>query len=88
MPGDVIFLVGGVLPFIYVTWLGVRYGVRATVTRMEPETLFVVESAEARADRTGRGGEPVPTSVAGADPVPPTRSGYASDRREDGEAPS
>ncbi|QFG70224.1 nitric-oxide reductase large subunit [Ornithinimicrobium pratense] len=88
MPGDVIFLVGGILPFIYITWLGVRYGVRPTVTRMEPETLFVVESAEARADRTGHAVEPVPTPVTGGDPVRPPRSGYASDRREHGEAPS
>ena len=67
MPGDVIFLVGGILPFIWITWLGVRYGVRATVTRMEPETLFVEEHAEAREDRTG-------------DLVLSTR--YASDRRD------
>ena len=69
MPGDVIFMVGGILPFIYIAWLGVRHGIRPTVTQMEPETLFVVESPEARADRTG---EPVAA-------VPQAR--YASDRR-------
>ena len=83
MPGDVIFLVGGVLPFIWITWLGVRHGVRATVTRMEPETLFVVESAEAHQDRTGRPEVPVGTPVAADDPEP--RSRYASDRRGDEE---
>ncbi|MFB9732717.1 nitric-oxide reductase large subunit [Ornithinimicrobium kibberense] len=87
MPGDVIFLLGGILPFIWITWLGVRHGVRATVTRMEPETLFVVESAEAHEDRTGRSGavvaSPVAPSAAGDDAtsVPPSR--YASDRRRD-----
>jgi nitric oxide reductase subunit B len=82
MPGDLIFMIGGILPFIWITWLGVRYGVRATVTRMEPETLFVVESTEAREDRTGRE-VPVSTSVGGEDPMslPPSR--YASDRRRD-----
>jgi nitric oxide reductase subunit B len=82
MPGDLIFMIGGILPFIWITWLGVRYGVRATVTRMEPETLFVVESTEAREDRTGRE-VPVRTSVGGEDPMslPPSR--YASDRRRD-----
>ena len=87
MPGDVIFLLGGILPFIWITWLGVRHGVRATVTRMEPETLFVVESGEAHEDRTGRSGavvaSPVAPSAAGDDAtsVPPSR--YASDRRRD-----
>ena len=56
---------------------------RATVTRMEPETLFVVESAEAHEDRTGRAEVTVGTPVAGDDPEP--RSRYASDRRGDEE---
>ncbi|WP_454084806.1 nitric-oxide reductase large subunit [Georgenia sp. Marseille-Q6866] len=77
MPGDVLFILGGILPFVWICWLGVRYGVRPTVTRMEPETLFVEEHEEARADRTG---------VATTAPVPDTpRSPYASDRRPDGE---
>jgi nitric oxide reductase subunit B len=84
MPGDVVFMIGGILPFIYITWLGVRHGVRATVTRMEPETLFVVESPEAREDRTGHTAVPVTASVPSADTAPTSR--YASDRRrENGE---
>ena len=71
MPGDVIFMVGGILPFIWIAWLGVRHGIRPTVTTMEPETLYVVETPEARADRTG-----VPVVV---DQAP--RSRYASDSR-------
>jgi nitric oxide reductase subunit B len=69
MPGDIVFLVGGVLPFVYIAWLGVRHGIRATVTRMEPETLFVEEHSEAREDRTGE---------------PAASSPYASDRRRNG----
>ncbi|WP_394214097.1 nitric-oxide reductase large subunit [Brachybacterium vulturis] len=83
LPGDVVFLVGGVLPFVYITWLGVRYGVKATVNRMEPETLFVEEHPEAREDRTGNpeAALAVSTSVSGT--VPSSR--YASDRRRDEE---
>lgn len=74
MPGDVLFLLGGILPFVWICWLGVRHGVTATVTRMEPETLFVEEHEEAREDRTGF------ASTAGT----PGSSRYASDRRADG----
>ena len=70
LPGDVVFLVG-VLPFLWLAWLGVRHGIKATITRMEPETLFVEEHQQAREDRTG---DAVPSS---------TR--YASDRRPDAE---
>ena len=71
MPGDVIFLVGGILPFLWLAWRGVRHAIPATVEAMEPETLFVIETDEARADRTGE--------------APRTR--YASDRRDDLEPP-
>ncbi len=91
MPGDVLFIVGGILPFIWITWLGVRHGVRATVTSMEPETLFVVESAQAHEDRTGRPAQPVGASVADeGPPAGPGSSRYASDRRradEEGTSP-
>ena len=81
MPGDVLFLVPGILPFIWITWLGVRHGIKPTVTRMEPETLFVVESAAAHADRTGRVAEPVGAPVVEeAGSLTPSR--YASDRRD------
>ncbi|MDN5558810.1 MAG: cbb3-type cytochrome c oxidase subunit I [Ruaniaceae bacterium] len=71
MPGDVVFLLG-ILPFVWITWLGVRHGIKPTVTRMEPETLFVQEHEQAREDRTG--------TVAVGD-VPPSR--YSSDRRNE-----
>ena len=68
MPGDVIFLVPGILPFLWIAFLGIRYGIKATATEMEPETLFVEEHPEAYEDRTGA-------------LLPATR--YASDRRTD-----
>ena len=54
MPGDLILIVGGVLPFLWITWLGVRHGIKATTDTLPPETLFVEEHAEAAEDRTGR----------------------------------
>ncbi len=53
LPGDVVFIVGGILPFLWITWLGVRYAIKATTHEMEPETLFVVEHELAHTDRTG-----------------------------------
>ena len=91
MPGDVLFLVGGILPFVWIAWLGVRRAIPATVTAMEPETLFVVESDAAREDRTGVPAARAPRYAsdrtgAPADTPLPRRSPYASDRRasEDG----
>jgi nitric oxide reductase subunit B len=68
MPGDVILIVPGILPFLWIAFLGVRYGIRATATELEPETLFVEEHEAAEEDRTGL-------------LAPPSR--YASDRRTD-----
>ncbi len=76
LPGDVIFLVGGILPFVWLAWMGVRHGIKATVTRMEPETLFVEEHELAREDRTGL----VDAAVGSGAELPASR--YASDRRE------
>lgn len=53
MPGDIIFIVGGVLPFVFLAWRGIRHAIKPTVEVMEPETLFVVETRLAREDRTG-----------------------------------
>lgn len=52
MPGDIIFLLG-ILPFLWLAFQGVRRGQPATITAMEPETLFVVEHDQAHEDRTG-----------------------------------
>jgi nitric oxide reductase subunit B len=87
MPGDIVLIVGGVLPFLWITWLGVRYGIKATATEMTPETLYVEETAEAAEDRTGIA---VPAGAGGGtatatltDDLPPSRARYGSDRRRD-----
>ncbi|MBC7308418.1 MAG: cbb3-type cytochrome c oxidase subunit I [Tetrasphaera sp.] len=78
-PGDVVFIVGGILPFIWLAFMGVRHGLAATVTTMEPETLFVEEHSQAREDRTSL----VDASSARSDA--PGTSRYASDRRTGGD---
>ena len=75
LPGDVVFIVGGILPFVWLAWMGVRHGLAATVTRMEPETLFVEEHEQAREDRTGL------VDVTATRSDSPDKSRYASDRR-------
>jgi nitric oxide reductase subunit B len=47
MPGDIIFIGGGVLPFLWITWLGVRYRIRSTTHDVPVEALFVEEEAVA-----------------------------------------
>jgi nitric oxide reductase subunit B len=54
MPGDVIFIVGGTLPFLYIAWLGVRHMVQR-VTREEPEHPLFTELTE-RVDEPVRAG--------------------------------
>jgi nitric oxide reductase subunit B len=45
LPGDVIFIVGGVLPFLWICWLGVRYRVKL-MTLEEPEDVLFTEITE------------------------------------------
>jgi len=40
LPGDVVFIGGGVLPFLYLCWLGVRYRGRGAAHDESQETLF------------------------------------------------
>lgn len=86
MPGDLILIIGGVLPFLWITWLGVRFGIKATTMELPPETLYVEETPEAAEDRTGI---PVSASSQGTatatltDEPPPSRTRYASDDRHD-----
>src|SRR5579885_698304 len=47
-PGDVVFIVGGVMPLLYMCWLGVRYQMRPrTQPAQPPELLFTDIIAEA-----------------------------------------
>jgi nitric oxide reductase subunit B len=45
LPGDAIFIVGGVLPLLYICYLGVRYTV-PRVTMEEPEDILFTEITE------------------------------------------
>ena len=45
LPGDVVFIGGGVLPFLYICWLGVRYRV-SRVTLEEPDDILFTEIRE------------------------------------------
>ncbi len=41
LPGDVVFIVGGTLPFLYITWLGLRhFRSGETVTELPEDVLF------------------------------------------------
>lgn len=67
MPGDLIFIIAGILPFLWITWLGVRYRIKSTTYDVPEEALFIVEQPE--------------PEVLGASAGPPPR--YGSDRRTD-----
>ena len=54
LPGDVLFIVGGILPFLWICWLGIRYTVRST-TLEEPEDVLFTETVDAP-DRVGAAG--------------------------------
>ncbi|CAM3025478.1 Nitric-oxide reductase large subunit [Prescottella defluvii] len=41
LPGDVVFIVGGVLPFLWICWLGVRYRIKATTHEQPQDVLFI-----------------------------------------------
>ena len=81
MPGDLIFIIGGVLPFLWITFLGVRYRIRSTTTVVPVEGLFVEEGAAAQAGPAGSAGF-APAGDDVADGADVARSRYASDRRE------
>ena len=40
LPGDVVFIVGGALPFLWICWLGVRYRTRNQVMQEPKDVLF------------------------------------------------
>ncbi len=45
LPGDVVFIAGGVLPLLYLCWLGIRHAGRRASTE-EPETVLFAEVSE------------------------------------------
>ncbi len=72
MPGDLIIIIGGTLPFLWITWLGIRHRIPSTTLEVPIEALFV-EEEQATATRLADEHE----AVAAA-----TR--YASQRRGEG----
>jgi nitric oxide reductase subunit B len=50
LPGDVVFIVGGVLPLLYLCYLGVRHTV-PRVTMEEPEDILFTEITEPAGSR-------------------------------------
>jgi nitric oxide reductase subunit B len=44
-PGDAVFIIGGILPLLYLTWLGIRHTVSA-ITLEEPEAILFTEITE------------------------------------------
>ncbi|MEB0003638.1 cbb3-type cytochrome c oxidase subunit I [Cryobacterium sp. RTC2.1] len=71
MPGDLVFIFGGVVPFVWIAWLGVRYRIKGTTQDVPMEALFV------EAQPAGAVGG---TSDAGVDGATP-ESGYGSGYR-------
>ena len=53
LPGDIIFIAGGAIPVLYITWIGIRHTVKR-VTLDEPEDILFTEIHRAR--RRGQGG--------------------------------
>ena len=45
LPGDVLFIVGGAVPALYIAYLGIRHTVKR-VTLEEPEDILFTEIAE------------------------------------------
>jgi nitric oxide reductase subunit B len=48
-PGDVLFIVGGILPLLYICWVGVRHRVKREVLE-EPEEILFTEITEPAAE--------------------------------------
>jgi nitric oxide reductase subunit B len=44
-PGDAVFIIGGILPLLYLAWLGIRHAVSVT-TLDEPEAILFAEITE------------------------------------------
>jgi len=40
MPGDIVFILGGTLPILYLAWLGVRYMQKGSAIQGPQDILF------------------------------------------------
>ena len=52
LPGDVVFILGGALPILWICWLGVRYR-KSNQVMNEPEDVLFTEISTPLADSTG-----------------------------------
>ena len=50
MPGDVIFIVGGCLPFLWIAWQGLRHSRRGPTTDELPQDVLFVEKQPTAAE--------------------------------------
>jgi nitric oxide reductase subunit B len=50
LPGDIVFILGGTLPVLYLCWLGVRH-MRAQITAEEPKNILFTELTSATKGR-------------------------------------
>ncbi|WP_127130364.1 cbb3-type cytochrome c oxidase subunit I [Georgenia sp. SYP-B2076] len=67
MPGDLVFIIGGVLPFLWITWLGVRHRIRSTTLEVPQEELFVIDAVTAAGRAASAEGGGSGTSRYGSD---------------------
>jgi len=79
MPGDLVFIIGGVLPFLWITWLGVRH-TRAATTQVVPvEALYTeLDDTPAMAAGASRYGSDLTRDPG----LPAEQSRWRSERRE------
>jgi nitric oxide reductase subunit B len=52
MPGDLIFIIGGIPPFLWMAWQGLRYSRRGAVTEELPQDVLFVEKQPVAAGST------------------------------------
>jgi nitric oxide reductase subunit B len=57
MPGDLIFIIGGVLPFLWIAWQGLRYSRRGPTNEELPQDVLFTEKqpVAAGSDAAGMG---------------------------------
>jgi nitric oxide reductase subunit B len=55
LPGDIVFIGGGVLPLLYITWIGVRHRVKRVVYD-EPEDILFTEVSDRPEEATAAAG--------------------------------
>ncbi|HSF27266.1 MAG TPA: nitric-oxide reductase large subunit, partial [Actinomycetes bacterium] len=62
LPGDVVFIVGGALPFVWICWLAVRHRVDRVTDRQRDDALFSDEGpvdAAGESTPVGSGRDPM-----------------------------